>query len=199
MQNIKDNIRQKLVDVGRVLVCEKGIEFLTARKLSEASGCSIGTIYNQFSSMDELAAEENLQTMCELESALGAQKYGSDSYENINKMIDVFAGFVVKHQQLWLLFYNFHQNRRDYVPQIAYKKQMIKLMNFGRADFGKLYSKLKGKRSQIMREVLFLGLFAISSMVAANMLNGLKTVNHENICRIFANAFLAGIMLLEKD
>ena len=45
-QNAKDNVRQRLLDTGRRLVTEKGAEYLTARKLSEASGCSIGTIYN---------------------------------------------------------------------------------------------------------------------------------------------------------
>ena len=47
-QNAKDNVRRLLLDTGRRLVTEKGAEYLTARKLSEASGCSIGTIYNQF-------------------------------------------------------------------------------------------------------------------------------------------------------
>lgn len=47
MQNIKDDIRQKLINAGRRLVAERGIEFLTARKLSESSGCSIGTIYKE--------------------------------------------------------------------------------------------------------------------------------------------------------
>ena len=43
-QNAKDNVRRRLLDTGRRLVTEKGAEYLTARKLSEASGCSIGTI-----------------------------------------------------------------------------------------------------------------------------------------------------------
>ena len=59
MQNIKEEIHQKLLGAGRNLVKDKGQEFLTARKLSEASGCSIGTIYNQFSSMDDFVAEQN--------------------------------------------------------------------------------------------------------------------------------------------
>ena len=48
MTDKKDNIRAALLAKGRELVSEKGPEFLTARKLSEASGYSVGTIYNQF-------------------------------------------------------------------------------------------------------------------------------------------------------
>lgn len=199
MQNIKDNIRQKLIAAGRKLVAEKGIEFLTARKLSEASGCSIGTIYNQFASMDELAAEQNRQTLCELEAVLDAESYGKDSYANLNRIVDTFACFVCDNRELWLLLYNFHLNRREYIPNIGYKRQLVKMMNYGARDFISLFPALKGRRSRIMREVLTLGLFGISAMLATDMLSGLKTVNRENVCRIFSNAFLAGITLLDKE
>ena len=77
MQNIKDNIRQKLIEAGRMLVKEKGVDFLTARKLSEASECSIGTIYNQFGNMDEFIAEQNCLTLKELEKKLKNSDYTS--------------------------------------------------------------------------------------------------------------------------
>lgn len=199
MQNIKDNIRQKLIADGRKLIQEKGMEFLTARKLSEASGCSIGTIYNQFASMDELAAEQNLQTLRELETVLNAVKRSADNYDNLNRLVNVFSCFVCENRELWMLLYNFHLNRRDYMPEMRYKKQLVRMMNYGAEDFFLLFPALKGRRSRIMREVLMLGLFGISVMLATDMLNGLKTVNRENICRIFSNAFLAGITLLDRE
>ena len=62
MTESKENIRTYLIGVGRQLVESKGMEYLTARKLSEASGCSVGTIYNQFSNMDNLiVADRNQQ------------------------------------------------------------------------------------------------------------------------------------------
>lgn len=199
MQNIKDDIRQKLINAGRRLVAEKGIEFLTARKLSEASNCSIGTIYNQFGSMDELAAEQNKLTLHELEKVLKAAGKEADPYRNLNAMTDAFAAFVGENRELWLLLYNFHLNRRDYVPDIGYKRQLVKILNCGAEDFAALFPALRGRRRRIMREVLTLGLFGISAMLATDMLGGLKTVNRENIGRIFSNAFLAGITLLDKE
>ena len=84
MQNIRDEIHKKLLKAGRALVCEKGADFLTARKLSEASGCSIGTIYNQFSSMDDFVAEQNEQTLSELLKKMSAVQSGDDSYKNLD-------------------------------------------------------------------------------------------------------------------
>ena len=64
--NTKAEIRAWLLQVGRKLAAEKGAAFLTARKLSEASGCSVGTIYNQFGNMDNFVLEQNVVTLDEL-------------------------------------------------------------------------------------------------------------------------------------
>ena len=58
----KDNIRRILISKGRLLVKEKGADYLTARKLAEASAYSVGTIYNQFGTMDNFVLEQNKQT-----------------------------------------------------------------------------------------------------------------------------------------
>ena len=59
----KDNIRRILISKGRLLVKEKGADYLTARKLAEASAYSVGTIYNQFGTMDNFVLEQNKQTL----------------------------------------------------------------------------------------------------------------------------------------
>ena len=66
----KENIRPSLLSAGCRLVEEKGAEYLTARKLSEASGYSVGTIYNQFANMDEFICALNLETLRELQKRM---------------------------------------------------------------------------------------------------------------------------------
>ena len=112
-QNAKDNVRRRLLDTGRRLVTEKGAEYLTARKLSEASGCSIGTIYNQFAKMDDFIAEQNEMTLAELYAYLSQLGGGRRGYGNINLYAGCFRQFVASHRPLWFLFYNFHLNLKD--------------------------------------------------------------------------------------
>ena len=95
MQNLKDNIHQKLIATGRDLVKSKGVDFLTARKLSEASGCSIGTIYNQFASMDDFIAEQNEITMLEMIESFDNVKTTTDSFKNLNLYIDTFSNYIL--------------------------------------------------------------------------------------------------------
>ena len=62
MTKTKEEIRVDLILKAREILKDKGLEFLTARKLAEYSGYSVGTIYNQYKSMDNLMAA-SLETL----------------------------------------------------------------------------------------------------------------------------------------
>ena len=104
MTDSKENIRQYLIDTGREIVETKGLEFLTARKLSEASGCSVGTIYNQFSNMDNLVTEINIQTLSNLYGLMKKVRPSSKAYNNLNAYIDVFVSFVLSNFRIIFKF-----------------------------------------------------------------------------------------------
>ena len=104
----KDNIREYLLDKGRELVVSQGASFLTARKLAEASGCSVGTIYNQFANMDNFIMAENLQTLDELAGSLRKLSPDSSAYKTLNRYLDGFVRFVLGNRNLWFMLYHFH-------------------------------------------------------------------------------------------
>ena len=197
MQNIKDEIHKKLLEAGRHLVCEKGTEFLTARKLSEASGCSIGTIYNQFSNMDEFISEQNEMTLNELFIFLSQEKYDADSYVNLNKMADIFAKFVLDNRQLWSLLYNFHFQHTKYSFSYRYRKNLLKVVNFANRDFDNLFIKLPRLKVKTMRNVLFLSLAGLSSVLSSDALSSNGNIKPRQVAKIFLNVFLAGTGVLE--
>ena len=197
MQNIKDDIHEKLLACGRDLLRSKGMDFLTARKLSEASGCSIGMIYNQFANMDEFVAEENEFTLKELLAYLSNAKLDSDGYQNLMAGIKIFTDFVNDNRELWLLLYNFHLNHQMALS-INYRRCIVNLRRFISREFECLFPALKTKKRQIIRNVFELGLFSFGAMITSAMLCKMKTEERDNLCMIFANAFLAGVTLLEE-
>ena len=95
MAKTKEEIRVDLIVKARELLVDKGLDFLTARKLSDYSGYSVGTIYNQFKSMDNLIVWENCQTLDELYGALTTADMGSDAYKNLNS----------SWKNLWIMFW----------------------------------------------------------------------------------------------
>ena len=104
----KDNIQENLVNKGRELIKEKGAEFLTARKLSEASGYSVGTIYNQFGNMDNFILIQNYLTLDSLYIRLAHLQASGTPYQRLNLYAREFINFVLENKNLWFLVRNSH-------------------------------------------------------------------------------------------
>ena len=191
MQSSKDDIRRMLLTTGRRLVLEKGADFLTARKLSEASGCSVGTIYNQFSSMDDFVAEQNEQTLAELHAYLSQLAGSKRGYHNIVLYADCFQQFVEANKELWSLFYNFHLRLPDYPLKVSYRRQMVGLGKIITPDLMAMFPLIDVKRLKMSQKVLEI------SMVALSTLGSSEKAKRRGA--LLLNTYLAGMMMLNKE
>lgn len=195
----KKHIKSQILTFGREIISSKGSAFLTARKLSEASGFSIGTIYNNFSSMDELIAEQNRQTLQELLNTLKQVLKTRNRYQNINNYLDVFIEFVLKNKELWFLFFDFHFTNNTYIPSFSYKKLLCTISAFAKDDIAAIFPQMDKKRLKVSFSMLIWTIFAQSSMLTTNILDNSKSINKQNFCKLSLNTYLAGMMLLDKD
>ncbi len=194
--NKKAEIRALLIRTGRGLAEQKGAEFLTARKLSEASGCSVGTIYNQFANMDNFIIEQNILTLDELFEALRKIVPSQDSYKNLNMYIDVYAGWVLRNENLWFLLFNFHLHHKGKCLPTAYLRRFVRLEEIWRKDFEREVNDFGVKERKLFRRVLMLALFSLSSFLATQQ--GGK-ISRKNICRLLLNSYLAGLKVLKRQ
>ncbi len=196
MTESKENIRTYLISVGREIVESKGMEYLTARKLSEASGCSVGTIYNQFSNMDNLVAAINLQTLKRLYDKMAQVKPDRSAYKNLNTYLDIFVSFVLQNSNLWFLLYNYHLSASKQ-PQ-GYRAMIIRMMQLWQPSFDAVYTHLNARKRKVARQVLWLSLFAMSSFLTTTIINDFRMVNKKNLCKLLLNTYLAGLAVLKR-
>ncbi len=196
MPDKKENIRELLLQTAQSLVEDKGAEYLTARKLSEASGCSVGTIYNQFASMDELFASLNIATLADLQTAMKRVAVGPNAYKNLNAWLDSFVSFVLANPNRWFLLYNYHL--RGGHLSATYRQQIISLTQMWQKSFDAVYAHLNARKRRLARQVLWLSLFALSSFLTTKVIDNLSMVNKKNLCKLLLNTYLAGIAVLKK-
>lgn len=196
MPDKKENIRELLLQTAQNLVEDKGAEYLTARKLSEASGCSVGTIYNQFASMDELFAALNIATLVDLQTAMKRVAVGPNAYKNLNAWLDSFVSFVLANPNRWFLLYNYHL--RGGHLSAEYRQQIISLTQMWQKSFDAVYAHLNARKRRLARQVLWLSLFALSSFLTTKVIDNLSMVNKKNLCKLLLNTYLAGIAVLKK-
>lgn len=198
MTEIKDKIHQELLLKGRKLVLLKGADFLTARKLSEATGASVGTIYNQFGNMDNFILEQNIQTLDELYAHLSVLLPDKNPYKNLNRYVDAFVAFVLNQPNLWFLLFNFHLKSGSYSYPKTYLRRLWKIINLWRVEFLKIFASLSPAEIKVSLQVLWLSMFSLSSYLTLNGLDKMSKINKKNVCKLLLNTYLAGLSVLKK-
>ena len=198
MTDKKDNIHAALLAKGRELVHDRGVEFLTARKLSEASGYSVGTIYNQFASMDDFICAQNILTLDALEERFQKILPDSSAYKNLNRYVDVFVGFVLEQPNLWMLLYNQHLKTAAISLPFGYRRKLALIPRRMESEFAKIFRQLSRRERKLAMQVLWLSLFSLSSFLITPGLEHFSTLNKENICKLLLNTYLGGLAVLKR-
>lgn len=194
----KDNIQENLVNKGRELIKEKGAEFLTARKLSEASGYSVGTIYNQFGNMDNYILVQNYLTLDALYGRLCKMNAAGTAYQRLNLYAREFIAFVLENKNLWFLVHNFHlhNNKRQFSK--IYLRRIVQITQLAEDAFKVMYPQIEIPERILMLQVMWLTLFSLSAYLTTDALDNFSKINRNTVCELFLNTYLAGLKILEK-
>lgn len=194
----KDNIQNLLIEIGRKLVCERGTEALTVRKLSEASGCSVGAIYNQFSNMDNFIVIQNFMTIEALTKIISAVPETDDAFADLNNVLQEFVNYVCDNKNLWYLLYDFHLTHPRYTYSYFYLRQIETILQCLRRILERAVPEMERPEQMLSAQVLWLNVFALSAFLAKDVLDTLSKINRATICQIMVNTFVVGLTVLEK-
>ncbi len=194
----KDNIQENLVNKGRALIQEKGAEFLTARKLSEASGYSVGTIYNQFGNMDNFILIQNYLTLDALYNRLAKLRASGTAYQRLNLYAQEFIDFVLENKNLWFLVHNFHLHNNNRRFSKIYLRRVVEITQLVENAFKSLFPDIPLPERILSLQVLWLSLFSLSAFLTTDTLDSFSKINKRSLCELLLNTYLAGMKVLEK-
>lgn len=194
----KDNIQNLLLETGRKIVQEKGTEALTVRKLSEASGCSVGAIYNQFSNMDNFVVIQNYMTLDALAGCLEKVQKTGDAFADMNAFLHEFIDFVIENKNLWFMLHSFHLRNNNRTFSYFYLRKVVKITGLINKLLMQLVPNMERPERILSSQILWLTLFALSSFLTKDILDSFTKVNKETICQLMFNTYVAGLTVLEK-
>lgn len=194
----KDNIQNLLLETGRKIVQEKGTEALTVRKLSEASGCSVGAIYNQFSNMDNFVVIQNYMTLDALAGCLEKVQTTGDAFADMNAFLHEFINFVIENKNLWFMLHSFHLRNNNRTFSYFYLRKVVKITGLINKLLIQLVPNMERPERILSSQILWLTLFALSSFLTKDILDSFTKVNKETICQLMFNTYVAGLTVLEK-
>lgn len=194
----KENIQNLLLRIGREMVQKNGTEALTVRKLSEASGCSVGAIYNQFSNMDNFILIQNYMTLETLAKSLNKIKQTDNAFTDLNTFLETFVQYVLDNKNLWHLLYRFHINNAHHSYTYFYMRQIVQIIRIIKSLLQKIVPQMERPERILSAQILWMTIFALSSLLTNDVLDTFSKVNKKTICQIVANTYVAGLSVLEQ-
>ena len=101
MPKVIENLKNKLMDEARLQVRTNGYSATTIRSVASACGVGVGTVYNYFSSKDELLATYMLEDWTHCMAEIRAVSCASDTPEAVERCIyDQLTLYVAQHKSV---------------------------------------------------------------------------------------------------
>ena len=172
----RDELKEMVISVGYQLIEKGGISELSTRKIANAIGYTVGTLYNIFSNFDEIKIYINSKILENLYVYLQSNmKYNSSSILTIKQLAKLYIRFAEDNKNLWeALTSNSYVPRGGMPPYYIEKTdKLFKLVE--NALLGECSDSLKVERSA---RILWASVHGICMLG----LNGrLKTLNMEDV------------------
>ncbi|MBI9099123.1 MAG: TetR/AcrR family transcriptional regulator [Spirochaetaceae bacterium] len=103
-----DRVRLHFAQTGKDMILQSGIESVSARKLAHLAGYALGTIYNHFSSLDELLWYSRSLMIEEMGYYLMTENPGKiTGVDDLKKLLRSYMGYFLDNPHIYRFFY-FH-------------------------------------------------------------------------------------------
>ena len=98
----RETVSTKALDVAEAIIATRGLAALNARDLAAGVGCSVGSLYNMFGSLDRLVRIVNTRTLDRLGGTMKAAAAGKGSPEDqMTALALAYIDFAQKQPFLW--------------------------------------------------------------------------------------------------
>lgn len=106
MARRNDHTREELhsmaIDAARAIIAKEGLEGITARKVAQQIGYTVGTLYQSFENIHDLILHANAFTLTEMLAELEiSYKAARDPMQRMVLLADTYLEFAEHHQNQW--------------------------------------------------------------------------------------------------
>ena len=194
---VKDKTKEMLLQAGRKLVIEKGIEALSARKLATFANSSVGMVYNVFGTMDNYITEQNVITLNELYKKMESVVLSKNPFNNLNRYADVLTIYIESNLNLWHLLYTSQLSVNVKRNSLMLTRVIKKIDILISSQALKLIKGIGVKEKRLVIKVLEMSLFSLSGYLLGNSLNSKSELNRGSLCKLLMNTYMAGLASLQ--
>ena len=170
MARRSDHTREELTEMAlesaRAIVIENGVSALSGRKVAARMGYTIGTLYQLFDSMDELACTMNARTLRALYQRCTESITTGTVADRLKAFGMTFVAFVENHPNEWEAVMSYRYGERHAFTE-EYDAQIRELFDLMREATGQFYSEIERAEHSADMAVLWASLTGILSVAVS--------------------------------
>jgi AcrR family transcriptional regulator len=181
--------RSMALEAAARIVAADGLRALTARRLAEAVGCSVGTLYNLFGNTDAVVRALNLETLRALDAALAAAwaRPAATAQQAVLGIARAYLDFTAAHRPRWAAVLEFapaasHPETDDAIDALV-----------ARVDAALAPLCADPVRRRLAAAVLWTGLEGIGALATAGNARRLSEAEPWPMACCLVETFLAGL------
>ena len=198
----RGRIFDRALTVAKKRASRDGLKGLTARRIAEEVGCSVGTLYNVFDNMDTLILHVNGRTLDALHGELTevgaggdggpAASESADSLSAVRALMLGYLDFTQRDPNLWNLIFE-HSWPRDYPIPAWYHDKIHRVLGLLADALAPLFPPGDEVERYRAASVLWSGLHGIFSLSAAGKLGIVTGDGVAGMSDLLTSCFVAGL------
>lgn len=189
----RQEFSRKALDAAESLIIEDGLDGLNARKLAEAVGCSIGTLYNVYGNLDGIIQTLNARTLHRLHQAL---EEASRSVEGPEAQMIVLAhayiDFAERQPSVWRAVFD-HQPANEKAIPDWYKATINKIAGLAIDILSPLFQPAERLEAHRAATIIWSGVHGICALSLGGSLRHVIQTDSRRLAEELIHRHLAGL------
>ena len=188
----RQKIFENAIAVGNDIAKTEGLAGLTARGIANRVGCSVGTLYNVFDSLDTLIIHLNGTTFDALYEELKTIEISGNAETSVQRVVDAYLKFVRENPNKWNVIFDHAWPQNYPLPQWYIDKIQRVLTPLADA-MAPLFP--PGQEDKIGQAAILLwsGLHGIQSLSSDAKLGFITSETAHNLSNALVGTIVAGI------
>ncbi len=193
MSSKKEQLKQRLIESAERLIEEQGVRKLSAREVTKAAKCALGSLYTVFSDLDELIIHVNSKTLARLAEYIQGNVHGIDEpVALLKEQASSYVAFANANRSLWLALFEYAEMTMADVPQWHQQEQSM-LVSFIKEPVMQLSPHLDEQEAMTRARTMFAAVHGIVSFSQQKRFIGLTNEELEPELMRFIDQMVLGL------
>lgn len=194
MARRNDHTREELhsmaIDATRTIIAQEGIEGVSARKVAQQMGYTVGTLYQSFENIHDLVLHANAFTLSEMLAELEHNYQAArDPMQRMIRLAESYLRFAESHQRQWAAVFR-HTLPEDYEMPDWYQARIDALFALIENGIRALAPKRSRQSIQGASRTLWSGVHGICILHTGNKLFSSRIASAQSLVQSLVKHYL---------